>query len=265
MNKAVLVLAGICLTFLAACNTAPVPVPPSAATEQPTSESASTAPTTPVEQPSSEPAQANPAPKPRSEPAPKPAVQQAPKSQPKPVAEAKPAPPRTVTLPAGTVIQLEMAQAASSKTSAVGDATSARVVEDVVVSGEVVVPKGAVVSGTVAEANPANRFAGISSLGLHFDTLELPSGKERPVDFTYRVEKRGEKKKDAATIGGATVGGAILGRILKDDKSEGTKEGAIAGAVIGTAIAGATKGQEVELPTGTAVQVELTTPVTVTL
>ena len=53
--------------------------------------------------------------------------------------------------------------------------------------------------------------------------------------------------------------------ILKDDKSEGTKEGAIAGAVIGTAIAGATKGQEVELPAGTPVQVELTSPVTVTL
>jgi hypothetical protein len=262
MNKTVLVLAGICLTFLAACNTAPVPVAPSPAAEQPTS--ASTAPTTPVEQPSSE-QQTNPAPKPRSEPAPKPAVQQAPKSQPKPVAEAKPQPPRTVTLPVGTVIQLEIAQAASSKTSAVGDATSARVAEDVVVSGEVVVPKGSVVSGTVAEANPANRYAGISSLGLHFDTLELPSGKERPVDFTYRVEKRGEAKKDAATIGGATVGGALLGRILKDDKSKGTKEGAIAGAVIGTAIAGATKGQEVELPAGTAVQVELTTPVTVTL
>jgi len=170
-----------------------------------------------------------------------------------------------VTLPAGTTVDLEIVDAVSSKTSAVGDVASARVVQDVVVGGEVVVPAGSVVSGTVAEANPANRFAGVSSLGLHFDTLETPNGTRHPVDFTYRAEKRGEKKKDAATIGGAAVGGAILGRILKDDKAEGTKEGAIAGAVIGTAIAGATKGQEVELPAGTALQLELTTPVTVTL
>ena len=257
MNKTVLAVAGICLAVLAACNTAPAPVPPSPAAEQPSTASASTVPAAPVEQPAAPPAQpvqTNPEPKPR------PAAQPAPK----PVAQSKPA-PRTVTLPAGTVFQLEIVEAASSKTSAVGDATSARIVQDVVVGGEVVVPAGSVVSGTVAEANPANRFAGMSSLGLHFDTLETPNGKEHPVDFLYRTEKRGEKKKDAATIGGATVGGAILGRILKDDKSEGTKEGAIAGAVIGTAIAGATKGQEVELPAGTPVQVELTSPVTVTL
>ncbi len=264
MNKTVLAGVGIGLAILAACNTAPAPVPSSPASEQPSTESASTAPATPVEQPSAPaapPVESDPAPRPRpvAQPATKPAPQ-----PPKPVAESRPA-PRAVTLPAGTVFQLEIVEAASSKTSAVGDATSARVVQDVLVGGQVVVPAGSVVSGTVAEANPANRFAGMSSLGLHYDKLEMPNGKEHPVDFLYRTEKRGEKKKDAATIGGATVGGALLGRILKDDKSEGTKEGAIAGAVIGTAIAGATKGQEVELPAGTAVQIELTSPVTVNL
>jgi hypothetical protein len=175
-------------------------------------------------------------------------------------------PPSTVTLPAGTMIDLEMVDSVSSSASAVGDAASARIVQDVVVDGAVVVPAGSVLSGTVTEANPANRFAGIASLALHFDWLETPAGQRIPVDATFRAEKRGEKKKDAATIGGAAVGGAILGRILKDkDRAEGTKEGAIAGAVIGTAIAGATKGQDVEMAAGTPVQVELTVPVTVTL
>ncbi len=251
------VLALLVVAVLAGCQSSPAPTP--ASTEAPPSvETTSSA-------PEMQPTEAAPAPvkqAPASASAPRPPA-------PKPVAATRPAPPakpRTVTLPAGTTFALEIVDAVSSKSSAVGDPVSARIAQDVLVEGEVIVPAGSVVSGTVAEANPANRFAGISSLGLHFDALETPNGKRHDVDFTYHAEKRGEKKKDAATIGGAAVGGAILGRILKDgDRAKGTKEGAIAGAVIGTAIAGATKGQDVEMPAGTPVQIELTVPVTVTL
>jgi hypothetical protein len=173
------------------------------------------------------------------------------------------APARALTVPAGTTLEVEISEGLSSKSSMVGDPVTARVTVPVLLGGEVAIPAGSTLSGTVEEANAADRFGGVASLGLRFDTLELAGGRTVPLAATVRTEVRGEKKKDAATIGGATVGGAILGRVLKDDdRAEGTKQGAIAGAVVGTAIAAATKGQEVEMPAGTLIRVQLESPAT---
>jgi hypothetical protein len=178
-------------------------------------------------------------------------------------AEPQALPPRAVTVPQGTTIDLEIVDTISTKTSAAGDSVTAHVAQDVIVGGTVAIPAGAVVDGVIEQVNPADRFGGVASLALRFSTLDLPGGVQVPVQASYHTEIRGEKKKDAATIGGAAAGGAVLGGILKDeDRSEGAKKGAIAGAIIGTAVAAATKGQEAELPAGTTFQVRLDAPVT---
>lgn len=170
---------------------------------------------------------------------------------------------RAITIPAGTMLEIELASDVSSKTSTAGDVVRARVATAVSVDGGVAIPAGSTLSGTVEEANPADRFGGISSLALRFDTVECADGRTVPVQASFRTEVHGEKKKDAATIGGAAAGGALLGRILNDDdRAKGTKKGAIAGAVIGTAVAAATKGREVEMTAGTLIQVELVAPAT---
>jgi hypothetical protein len=170
---------------------------------------------------------------------------------------------RAMVVPAGTRLELEVLDALSSKTSAVGQSVRARVANAVSVGGEKVIPAGSMLSGTVEEANPADRFGGISSLALRFDSVERPDGSTLPVQVSFRTEVRGEKKKDTATIAGATAGGAILGRILKeDDRSEGTKNGAMIGAAVGTVVAASTKGNEVDMPAGTLIEAQLDAPAT---
>ena len=200
---------------------------------------------TPTVVPPAEP-KPTPAPKPKPEPAPKPA--------PKPEAVTK-------TLVVGTEIAIEMTDPVSSKTSQVGDAVRARVTAPVSLDGLTVVPAGAVVSGTVTEAVPLKKIGGAASLGLKFDRLELPSGTPVPLAATIQLKGKSESGKDAGTIAGATAGGALLGRLLsKDDKTKGTLIGAAVGAAAGTGAAAATKGQEVELATGTPMTLKLQAP-----
>jgi hypothetical protein len=88
--------------------------------------------------------------------------------------------------------------------------------------------------------------------------LVLPSGETAPLAASFLREGRNETGRDAATIGGAAAGGAILGRILdRDSKKRATVIGAILGAAAGTVIAAKTPGQEVEIPAGTVVAIEL--------
>lgn len=168
-----------------------------------------------------------------------------------------------VVVPSGTAMIVRFLDELSSATAQVGDTFSAEVVLPVEFEGNVVIPTGSMVTGTVTEANAANRFGGIARLSLAFDGLRTPAGDQAAIAATLVEETRGEKKKDAARIGGGAAAGALLGRILNDDdRSEGTKEGAAAGAVIGTAIAAATKGDEVQIPSGTEFEIVLETPVT---
>jgi hypothetical protein len=169
--------------------------------------------------------------------------------------------PQSLTVPVGAVVVVEFVDALSSETTQAGETFRTRVVSPLTVDGRTAIPAGAVISGTVTEVNPANRFGGKASLDLAFDRIELPSGVDRPISAVFYTEQRGEKKRDGLAIGVGAAGGAIIGRVLnEDDRAEGTRDGAIVGAVIGTVIAAATKGGEVAIPAGSEAQIRLDTP-----
>jgi predicted component of type VI protein secretion system len=109
---------------------------------------------------------------PAAEPAVKPAAKPA---KPAPRAEPTPPPkpePVIKTLAAGTDLEIELLDGASSKTSKVGDLVRGRVTKAVMVDGLTAVPAGATVEGTVTEAIALRKIGGTASLGLRFDTLE---------------------------------------------------------------------------------------------
>jgi hypothetical protein len=194
-----------------------------------------------------------------------------PKPKPKPAAEAEapreePMPVQTVvvTLPAGTSVDLTMVDSIGSKTSKVGDVFHARVERDVVHEGSVVIPAGSTVTGVVTEAVPLGKIGGTAKLSIEFTGTVTPSGDTLSVHGVFAQKGKSESGKDAATIGGGAAAGAILGRALsKDNKAKGTVLGALVGAAAGGAVASKTKGEEIEIPAGTAFTLQTDQPVEV--
>jgi len=208
-----------------------------------------------------------PAPRPEPEdrsakvtPAPSPAAEPAGEEpSPEPRVEA-PQPPRTtlVTVPAGTVLDVEFTAGLASNTSAVGESFRVRVAHDVIADGEVAIPAGAEILGEVAEAVPLRKVGGQAKLALRFTDLVLPSGATVPIDTSFVQQGRSETGRDAATIGGGAAAGAVLGRVLgKGNRGKASVIGAIIGAAAGTAIASKTPGEEVVIPKGTVVSLNL--------
>jgi hypothetical protein len=184
----------------------------------------------------------------------------APAPEPEPIPEPVREEPRTtaVTVPAGTQIDVEFTRRLASNTSSPGDSFRARVSEDLVQDGAVVIPAGSEILGEVTDAVPLKKVGGQARLALRFTDLVLPSGKTVPIDASFVQEGRNETRRDAATIGGVAAGGAVLGRILsKGSRSRGSVLGAIIGAAAGTAIASKTPGEEVIIPEGSVVSLRL--------
>ncbi|HEX6863256.1 MAG TPA: hypothetical protein VF414_10600, partial [Thermoanaerobaculia bacterium] len=122
--------------------------------------------------------------------------------------------PLVVSVPAGTVMEVELLEGLSSQTSEVGDIFRARVASDVSSDGAVGIPAGAEVVGVVTEVVPLGKVGGRAKLGLKFTDLVLPNGRTVPIDASLVQQGSNETRRDAATIGGAAAGGAILGRVL---------------------------------------------------
>lgn len=186
--------------------------------------------------------------------------------EPEPEREAEPEPepeieeprPEPATVPAGTVLEVEFLDSVSSQTSRPGDSFRTRVASDIREDGRVVIPRGSEIVGEVTEATPLRKVGGRAKLSLKFTDLVLPSGQSLPIEASFVEQGRSETGRDAATIGGGAAGGAILGRILnRKDRSKGAIIGAVIGAAAGAVIASRTPGEEVAIPEGTMVNVEL--------
>lgn len=169
---------------------------------------------------------------------------------------------RDVTLPAGTVLPVNLETAVASDTSKVESPVQGRLRRAVTVDGVEVLPAGTAVSGHVTAARRPGRVKGTSYIAMRFTQLDTPgAGTTRISTAAVARQGRATKQKDAVKIVGPAAAGAVIGRIA------GGKDAAAKGAVIGGgAGAGyvlATRGEEVRLAKGTDLAVKLTAPVTV--
>ena len=170
------------------------------------------------------------------------------------------------TLPAGTVLRVEMLETVSSGTHQPGDPVVAQVVDPVELDGVVVIPAGSQVEGTVTDVVRRKKIGGKPKLAVEFTSLNPAAGEPLAIRAHHYVEGRSDTKKDAATIGGAAAGGALLGRVLEHDhEADATAVGALAGAAIGTGIAASRKGGEAVLPAGAGLALRLESPVALTV
>jgi hypothetical protein len=170
---------------------------------------------------------------------------------------------RHVTIPAGTVLRLRVNHGFGSDISRIEDPVSATLAQSVVIGGRTVLPAGSSASGYVADATRPGKVKGRGRVAIRFTRIT-------PLNETasYRLQTRSwvavapaTKKNDALTIGIPAAGGAAIGALLDGKKGAGI--GAAVGGGAGTAAVLTTRGKDVRVGRGTALNVRLTAPLTV--
>ena len=173
----------------------------------------------------------------------------------------KPAParaPATVTIPSGKVLTVQLADEVGSKVSQPGQSFGGSLAKAIEVNGQMVIPAGAKVEGTVTDAKAMGHFAGGALLQLKLNSITV-SGEQLPVQTaTFTQTIKGKGKRTGVMAGGGAGLGALIGGLAGGGK--GAAIGAVAGAGAGTAGAAYTGNKEIVLPAETAVSFTLSAP-----
>ncbi len=222
---------------------------------------------------------------PDATPAPAAAAQPAPPAQPsafEPVGLANTEPAKkTYTVPAGTKVLLQLRSAINTKSAKPGDGVYLSSVFPVVVGNRVMIPTGVYVQGVVDRVQRGGVVKGKAQLDMHFTSIIFPNGtvveipgvvdsvpgsKNQTVknDDEGTIEQNGDKGRNAGQTaeialptgaGVGTIGGASTGHPI---------EGGLAGLGAGLATVGLvslfTRNADVDIPSGTQVEMVLQRP-----
>jgi hypothetical protein len=170
--------------------------------------------------------------------------------------------PATLTLPAGTMIQVRTAGWLSSDHNKAGDRFTAELQQPLVANGWVVARRGQTAWGEVVVAQKAGRVKGQSELGVQIKQVILVDGEQIPVQSSLVQDKGGTSHgRDAAAIGTTTGVGAAIGAAANG--GEGAAVGAGIGAVAGIAGVLLTRGKPTIIPPETLLTFQLQAPLTI--
>jgi len=169
---------------------------------------------------------------------------------------------REVTLPAGTVLPVDLETSVGSDISRVEQPVHGRLRRAITVNGVQVLPAGTAVSGHVTSAQRPGRVKGRGYVAMRFTDLDTPgAGTTRISTATIARTAPATKQKDAVKILAPAVGGAVVGRIVGG--KSGAAKGALVGGAAGTGYVLSTRGADVRVGKGADLSVKLTAPVTV--
>ena len=172
----------------------------------------------------------------------------------------QPAPaPSPITVPAGKVLTVRLAEELGSKISQPGQTFGGSLAKAVEVDGEVALPAGSGVHGVVVDAKPLGRFKGAALLELRLESIHV-NGHQLPVETSMFAQTlKGKGKRTGEFVGGGAGLGALIGGLAGGGK--GAAIGAAAGAGAGGAGSAFTGNKEIVLPAESAVAFTLKAPV----
>jgi hypothetical protein len=168
-------------------------------------------------------------------------------------------------IPAGTHVLLRMEHSVSTRTARKGDSVRLRTTIPVSVDGNIVVPVGTGVSGTIQRIQPHGRLHGRPNLEIGLHTLLLPTGASVDISpvipVVVRSGFRSHGNRDrrpvvpvAAGLLAGFVGGGIAGTLShSEETAAGVGLALGAATVVGTAIL--TRDRDVELSAGAMLDV----------
>ena len=169
---------------------------------------------------------------------------------------------REVTLPAGTVLPVNLETAVASDTSRVEQSVQGRLRRAVTAHGVDVLPAGTSISGHVTSVRRPGKVKGLAYIAMRFTQIDTPgAGGEKMSTAAVSRTGRATKQKDTLKIVAPATAGAVIGRIAGG--KSGAAKGAVIGGAGGTGYVLATRGEEVRLARGTPLTVKLTAPLTV--
>jgi hypothetical protein len=185
---------------------------------------------------------------------------------------------RTMTIPSGTQVLLYLKSPIDTKSAKVGDGVYCQTSFPVTQDNVVVIPAGTYVKGEIREVRRAGRIKGRAEVLFYFTSMIFPSGytvdlpgalKSEPgarnstvSDDEGTVKADSQKGKDAATVGKTAATGGVIGAAATRSWS-GAGIGGAAGAAIGLGQVLFTRGQDVRIDQGTALEMVLERPLTV--
>ncbi len=143
--------------------------------------------------------------------------------------------PDTMTLPAGTSLQIRLLNTLSSKNSDAGDPWEGKVMEPVFAKGMEVIPEGSMVEGVVTFVKPSGRIKSKGEMRLVAKAITAHQGAKYQIVASLKDAQGAEDAKVTDQEG--TVKGG--GKSVKDQAKE-AGIGAGAGAAVGGIAAGGT-------------------------
>ncbi len=186
-----------------------------------------------------------------------------------------------LVVPAETVIPLVLRSTVNTRTAYVGQPIYCQTIYPITVDNRMVIPVGSSVKGAVTQVVRPGRVKGRAQIGLRFNELVLgngttvllrgtlsgfgTAGKE---DFSRKegkIKGASTKGQDAEKVARTTIPGAEVGTIVgaaKGAPAKGLGIGAASGAAAGLIWVLASRGQDVVLPRGTNLDLQLTAPLT---
>ncbi len=180
-------------------------------------------------------------------------------------------------LPESTRITLQLNNHLSTKVNSEGDVFTAYVTTAVSLGDRIVVPKGSVVTGSISRIIRPGRFKGKAVMNVLFQSIEIPGRGQLPI--VASLAKMGSEDnltiRTEGTLEGDSSAGSDIGRIVIPGMvgtgvgtlaggGKGAAIGAGIGAALGLATVFATRGKEIEVPRGSALDIVLVRPLVIT-
>ena len=185
---------------------------------------------------------------------------------------------KSVILPAGTQISMQLLKALSTRQNKLGDKFRAEVAEDIWVGQQLIVPKFTLSNAVITRVKRAGRIRGRASMNFHFRELEFQNGKTIDIegrvisiergsktarrqgdpkikDDEGTIKVEGTKSTDVKKVGTSSAFGTLIG-VLAGGK-RGAARGAVAGAAVGTAGTLISRGRDLYIAPPTTMIIEL--------
>ena len=172
-----------------------------------------------------------------------------------------------VKVPSGTKFDVTFDSGISSGSMAKNDRLTVRLTNDILYNGQLIAPAGSLVYGTAQDAQNAGYAYGSGSIVINFNEILTPDGNMLPIKtknivFSAKSERAVKMTRDVVlgTLGSLLLGAAFTAMGGGHDWGRNMLIYGGLGAVGGGIHGAMQRGEEIQIPDGTTIQITLTEP-----